>query len=199
MIPRLPVYIPRFGIATMSPNGVARFCKGIWSGSNCRRDRARPRVDRQEPVETEQLLEERGGLQQRRLAARLADELQADWPAELIETARNGHRGTGGKRDHRRDRRAAHVVVELLAADRRGIAQIDVERWRWRARRHQQIVGAKELDDAPIKCGPLAFGAGNVGRRLRKTTLGVPNDVGFQLVAMTPELQFAVDHEMLAA
>ena len=29
MIPRLPVNMPRCGIATMSPNGVTRFCNGI--------------------------------------------------------------------------------------------------------------------------------------------------------------------------
>src|SRR6476646_4042252 len=107
MIPRLPVNIPRCGIATMSPNGVTRFCKGIGTGSAYRRNRARPGVDWQKPVKTEQLLEQCGGLQKRRLAARLADKLQSDGPAVLIEAAGNGHRRTGGDRDHRGGRRTA--------------------------------------------------------------------------------------------
>src|ERR1700704_707334 len=122
MIPRLPVKIPLCGIATMSPNGVTRFCKGIGSVSTCRWNRARPGFDRQEPVKTEQLLEEGGGLQKRRLAARFADKLPPAGPAVSIEAARNGHRRTGRNRDHRRDGRAAHVVVELFPAYCRRIA-----------------------------------------------------------------------------
>ena len=37
------------------------------------------------------------------------------------------------------------------------------------------------------------------GQCRRASAQGVPNDVGFQLVAMAPKLEFAVDHEMLAA
>jgi hypothetical protein len=33
MMPRLPVNIPRWGIATMSPKGVTLFCRGM--GSDC--------------------------------------------------------------------------------------------------------------------------------------------------------------------
>src|SRR5438067_8896381 len=117
MIPRLPVNMPLCGIATMSPNGVTRFCSGIGWGSNCRRNHARFWIDRQEAVEAEQLLEQRGGLQKCSLATWLADELQADRPVELIEPARNRHRRTGRQRDHRRNRRAAHVIVELLSAN----------------------------------------------------------------------------------
>ena len=95
--------------------------------------------------------------------------------------------------------RAAHVIVELLSADRRGVSQIDVKSRGQRARRHQQIVSAEELDHPPIERGALALGAGNVGRRLGKTALGVPDDVGLQLVAVAPELQLAVDDEVLAA
>src|SRR5580704_11514383 len=101
MIPRLPVNMPLCGIATMSPNGVTRFCNAIGSGSNCRGNRARLGIDRQEPVETEQLFEQGSGLQKRRLAARFADELQANRPPELIETAWNGHCRTGRECDHR--------------------------------------------------------------------------------------------------
>src|SRR3954454_17246830 len=101
MIPRLPVDMPLCGIATISPNGVTRFCNGIGSGSSCRWNRPRLWIDRQEPVETEQLLKEGSGLQKLRLTARLADELQANTPPELIETAWNGHCRTGGECDHR--------------------------------------------------------------------------------------------------
>src|SRR5260221_5565555 len=103
MIPRLPVKMPLCGIATISPNGVTRFCKGIGSESSRRRNGAGLGIDRKEPVETQQLLEQGRRLQKRRLTARFADELQAHWPAELIETARNCHGGTCGERDHRSD------------------------------------------------------------------------------------------------
>ena len=94
--------------------------------------------------------------------------------------------------------RAAHIIVKLLPADRRGISQVDVESGGRRPRCHQQIIGAEERDHAPIKGGALAFGAGNVGRGLGQTALGVPDDVGFQFVAVAPELQLAIDDEMLA-
>src|SRR3954471_2422805 len=136
MIPRLPVNMPLCGIATMSPNGVTRFCNGIGSGSSCRRNRPRLWIFRQEPVETDQVLKEGSGLQKRRFAARLADELQADRPPESIETAWNGHCRTGGERDHRGKRRAAKVIIEFLTADRGGVAQVDIEGRRQRARCH---------------------------------------------------------------
>src|SRR5258707_524716 len=118
MIPRLPVNMPLCGIATMSPNGVTRFCNAIGSGSSCQRNPARLWIDRQELVETEQLCERGSRLQKRPLAAGFADELQANRPPELIETARNGHCRTGRERDHRGDRRAAEIIVEFLPADR---------------------------------------------------------------------------------
>src|SRR5690348_14614929 len=96
MIPRLPVNMPLCGIAMMSPNGVTRFCNAIGYRSNRRRHGARLRIDRQKPVKAQLLLEQGGGLQQHRLATRLADELQANRPPELIEAARDGHGGTGG-------------------------------------------------------------------------------------------------------
>ena len=47
---------------------------------------------------------------------------QTEWlrdnlPAKgvILETARNGHGGTGGERDHRRNGRAAHIIVEFLS------------------------------------------------------------------------------------
>src|SRR5207248_9169232 len=61
-----------------------------WSGSACRRNRAWPGVDRQKAMKAEQLLEQDGGLQKRRLATRFADKLQAHGPAILIEAARSG-------------------------------------------------------------------------------------------------------------
>jgi hypothetical protein len=59
----------------------------------------------------QQLFEEDSRLQQHRLAARFADELQANRPPELIETAWNGHCRTGHERTHRGNRRAAEVIV----------------------------------------------------------------------------------------
>jgi hypothetical protein len=67
--------MPLCGIATMSPNGVTRFCNGIGSGSNRWRHGARLGINRQKPVETEQLFQQGSRLQQCRLAARFADEL----------------------------------------------------------------------------------------------------------------------------
>ena len=51
----------------------------------------------------------------------------------------------------------------------------------------------------PGDSGALAVGAGEIGGRLRETALGVPDDVGFQLVALAPELQLPIDDKMLPA
>ena len=85
-----------------------------------------------------------------------------------------------------------------MPVDCRRIAQIDVEGRCQRSWCDQQIVGAEEFDHAPVERGALALGASNIGWRLGKTALGVPDDVGLQLVAVLPQLQFAVDHEVLA-
>src|SRR5262249_20901253 len=79
------------------------------------------------------------------------------------------------------------------------MAQIDVERRGGRAGRYQKIVGLEELDDAAVERGALALGPGDGRRRLAEAALGVPHDVGLELVAMLLELLLAVDHELLAA
>src|SRR3954467_13316766 len=85
-------------------------------------------VDGQELVEADQLFVERRGLQQRRLAPRLADQLQADRAAVGVEAAGQGDRGAAAHGDRRVERRARHVVLELLAVDGRRRAQVDIER-----------------------------------------------------------------------
>ena len=45
----------------------------------------------------------------------------------------------------------------------------------------------------------MATSAGKIRRRLGKAALGIRDDIGLQLVAVAPELQLAVDDEMLAA
>ena len=59
--------------------------------SSCWRNHARLGLDRQESVDAEQLFKQDCRLQKRRLTSRLADELQAHWPAELIEAAGDLH------------------------------------------------------------------------------------------------------------
>ena len=96
------------------------------------------------PASPDGLLVERRGLQQRaprraagrRAAARPAGRTGRSrraprWPGRLVMVIAEV------------SSRARHVVLELLAVDRRGHAQVDVEGRRRRARRHQQVVGLR--------------------------------------------------------
>src|SRR5262245_8871874 len=102
---------PRFGRVVWSNQaathqGLSAFCSSQW------RHHARPGINWDAMVQAHRALEQRCGLQQRRLAAVTADDLQADGSTPLVEAA--WHRRQPHHRGCRRDQRGAQIMLELL-------------------------------------------------------------------------------------
>src|SRR4051812_42521723 len=83
--------------------------------------------------------------EQRAIAAKTSDNLQAERHTFVIDAARYGNRGIGGERDYIRKREPVIVVVERLAIHFREI-KLRPREWRyWRRRSEDNIVIAERL------------------------------------------------------
>src|SRR6476659_9361431 len=116
--------------------------------------------------------------EQRAIAAKTSDNLQAERHTFVIDAARYGNRGIGGERDYIRKREPVIVVVERLAIHFREI-KLRPREWRyWRRRSEDNIVIAERLLKAPENARFFDVCSCHVGKRHFRADFVVRAHVG---------------------